>query len=305
MTTSDGGRTTTSKCSTRAFGAIVLLVVSTCSSVFAQGPGSAETASAQTGHVAALAFDVVSVKRHQPGDREARMQSLPDGIRLLNVPLLDVIREAYGLTFDGQVLGAPDWMKTERFDIEEKVAPADVEAFKKLTLDQIRPMARPMLASRFKLEVHQDTRTMPVYALVPASGGLKMKEATPGDAYPNGIKGADGVGRPGVMAMRREMLPSGARVSELTGQGVTMERLVKSLSQPELGRMIVDKTGLAGTYDFKLSWTPETLSTDTSPDSANPTLFTAVQEQLGLKLQTEKDPVPVIVIEHVEMPSEN
>jgi uncharacterized protein (TIGR03435 family) len=253
-----------------------------------------------------LAFDVVSVKRHQPGDREGRMQTLPDGIRLVNVPLLDVIREAYGLTFNGQVEGAPEWMKSERFDIEEKVAPGDVEAFKKLTLDQVRPMARPMLASRFKLAVHEDTRTLPVYALVVASGRPKMKEATPGDTYPNGMKGADGgVGRPGVMGMHRETLPSGARISELTGQGVTMDRLAKTLSQPEVGRMIVDKTGLTGKYDLKLAWTPETLSTDAPSDSANPTLFTAVQEQLGLKLQPEKDPVPVIVIEHVEMPSEN
>jgi uncharacterized protein (TIGR03435 family) len=233
------------------------------------------------------------------------MQTLPDGIRLVNVPLLDVIREAYGLTFNGQVEGAPEWMKSERFDIEEKVAPGDVEAFKKLTLDQVRPMARPMLASRFKLAVHEDTRTLPVYALVVASGRPKMKEATPDDTYPNGIKGADGVGRPGVMGMHRETLPSGARISELTGQGVTMDRLAKTLSQPEVGRMIVDKTGLTGKYDLKLAWTPETLSTDAPSDSANPTLFTAVQEQLGLKLQPEKDPVPVIVIEHVEMPSEN
>jgi uncharacterized protein (TIGR03435 family) len=288
--------------------AVVLAILSPVAVplAFGSGPGQAVSPPTQSAAGTTLAFDVVSVKRHQPGDRKSTMQSLPDGIRLVNVPLLDVIREAYGLTFNGQVVGAPDWMTSERFDIEEKVAPADVEAFKKLELDQIRPMARPMLASRFKLVAHEDTRTLPVYALVKASGGLKMKESTPGDTYPNGIKGADGVGRIGVMGMHRETLPSGTRLSELTGQGVTTDRLAKTLSQPELGRMIVDKTGLTGKYDFKLAWTPETLSTDTTPaDSASPSLFTAVQEQLGLKLQPEKDPVPVIIIDHVEMPSEN
>jgi len=275
-----------------------------CGRFYAQDSGPA-AASAQTDTRTAMTFDIVSVKRHLPGDREAKMQTLPDGIRLVNVPLLDVIREAYGLTSNGQVVSAPPWMASERFDIEEKVAPAEVDAFKKLSPDQVRLMARPMLASRFKLVAHQDTKILPVYALVIAPAGLKMKPSTPGDTYPNGIKGADGVGRPGVVATHREMLPNGERLIELVGQGVSTDRLIKSLSQPELGRMVVDKTGLTGTYDFKLSWTPETLSADVTQNSTNPTLFTAVQQQLGLKLQPEKDSVPVIVIEHVEMPSDN
>jgi uncharacterized protein (TIGR03435 family) len=152
-----------------------------------------------------------------------------------------------------------------------------------------------------------ETKQLPVYELVVAKGEPKIKEATPGDTYANGIKGPDGVGRGGMMRMGP---------GQLTAQAVPMTSLANMLSQ-QLHRTVLDKTGLTGKYDIQLNWTPDQgpdpmfnghdggHSSDTAQDFSGPTIFTALQEQLGLKLQSAKGPVETIVIDHVEMPSEN
>jgi uncharacterized protein (TIGR03435 family) len=169
-------------------------------------------------------------------------------------------------------------------------------------------MLRPALADRFKLKVHTETKQLPVYKIVLAKGGSKLKEATAGDTYANGIKGPDGVGRPGMMRFGP---------GQLTAQAVPMTSLTNMLSQ-QLHRTVLDKTGLTGKYDLELNWTPDQGADpmfkgpegspqrgDAAPDSSGPSIFTALQEQLGLKLQSAKGPVETLVIDHVEMPSEN
>ncbi|HEV2646697.1 MAG TPA: TIGR03435 family protein [Acidobacteriaceae bacterium] len=256
---------------------------------------------------APMAFDVVSVKPHSGSDSGNRMQTMPDGIRLLNISLEQFICQAYGLDFDAQLVGAPDWTRTQHFDIVAKVAGADAAAFQKLKFEQIRPMALPILADRFKFAAHMETRPLPVYALILANGGSKLRQATPGDGYSGGIKGADGIGHPNVIGVHTVNNPDQTVTREMTAQAVTISRLVTMLSQLGQDRLVIDKTGLGGTYDFKLTWTTDKSAAPGAglADGSGPSIFTALQEQLGLKLHPEKDSVPVLVVDHVEKLSDN
>jgi uncharacterized protein (TIGR03435 family) len=256
------------------------------------------TAQQQSSDAPLPAFDIVSIKQHDPRDLKGVAKSTPDGLHLINILLGDIIREAYSVHFNGQIADAPAWLRSTRFDIEAKVAEADLPAFHHLTHDQLRLMVRSILTDRFSLKLHHETKPMPVYALTVAKNGLKMKQATPGDTYPNGFKGGDGVIRSNSMAIRRES----AGENQIRAQGITITRLVDALSEGEQDRMVIDRTGLTEKYDFSLTWTQ---NQNSSTDTDSPSLFAAVEEQLGLKLEATKTPVDTIVIDHIEMPSSN
>ncbi|MCU1248977.1 MAG: hypothetical protein JWQ49_2006 [Edaphobacter sp.] len=260
-----------------------------------------------TADVKLPAFDVVSVKPNKSDNNMVRIMAKPDGYAASNVSLKMLIQAAYGIRED-LVSGAPSWADSARFDIDAKVAGSDVDALKKLSPEQRRLILQPLLADRFKLKIHTETKQLPLYELVVAKGGSKLKEATAGDTYANGIKGPDGVGRGGLMRVGH---------GQLTAQAVPMTSLSNMLSQ-QLHRTVIDKTGLTGKYDLDLTWTPDQGSDpmfrgpegspqrgDAAPDSSGPSIFTALQEQLGLRLQSAKGPVETLVIDHVEMPSEN
>lgn len=184
------------------------------------------------------------------------------------------------------------------FDIEAKADSSVNDQLQKLGRDQRRVqmqgMFQQLLAERFKMSVHWETRDLPVYALAVTKKGpnLQVSKQPEGDT-----KISSGTG-------------------QFTAQGVTLAELTRALTQTlskELGRVVVDKTGITGRYDVTLKWTPETGATPVdsgtsgaapTPDSG-PSIFTAIQEQLGLKLESSKGPVQVLVIDHVEMPSEN
>jgi bla regulator protein blaR1 len=255
------------------------------------------------------AIEVASIKPNKSGTGMTMLRTTPVGFSASNVSLKALIQQAYGVE-ENQILGAPSWLGSERYDMEAKVASSDTDALHDLNPDQRRLMLQPLLADRFQLKVHTELRDLPVLALVVAKGGPKLHEAKPGDTYPNGLKGFDGEGGSGMMLMRP---------GQLTAQGLDFSSVAKLLSQ-QLGRTVQDKTGLTGKYDFTLQWKPDrdpspmpgapqpgqqgpgaTLSTDSSEAS----IFTAVQEQLGLKLESRKAPVEVLVIDHVEAPSEN
>jgi uncharacterized protein (TIGR03435 family) len=249
-----------------------------------------------------IQFDVVSVKLHNPDNQESRMKLTPDGVRLSNLPVQDLIVQTYGLVLSDQIVGLPNWANSQRFDIEAKVASSDVAAFRKLTLDQVRSMARPILTDRFKLASHEERRVLPLYALVVAKDGSKLTPST--------LSGQDGdaggTTRAGVIQMRHAASANGRTVgvNELTARGVSMDRLASTLSQQGLGRVVLDNTALTGRFDFKLSWASDSVAAGTdAPDTSGPSIFTAVSEQLGLKLEPQKGPVPVLVIDHIEAPS--
>lgn len=255
-------------------------------------------------------FSVASIKPDKSGSMGVRIMFGPDNFTATNIPLKMVIREAFDVN-DDQVTGEPGWIDSDRYDIDAKVDSSDVAAMKDLSFDQRKAMVRALLVERFGLKYHQETRDLPVYALVVAKGGPKLHEAKPGDTYPNGFKGPDGkAGGAGLMSFNAQ--------GQLTAQGIELSGLVRILSQ-QTGRTVLDKTGLTGKYDFTLQMPPmhgpmpmphaagagPPGADDSADDNSGPSIFTALQDQMGLKLESQKAPLPVFVIDHIEQPSEN
>jgi bla regulator protein blaR1 len=242
-----------------------------------------------------LEFEVVSIKPNKSGDNRAGFLLSKGGLSLSNVPVQMLLREAFNVN-DERIFGSPNWAKSDRFDVEAKVSEADLSKLDSLSPRQRTKMLLPLLQDRINLKYHHETREMPVYSVVVAKGGLKLKESTvPSNEARGGIR----MNGPG----------------DFEGMNVTLALLCHVLSeQPELAHSIIDKTGLAGNYDFHLQWRPEIAGQSGSDansvgapvsDANKPGLFTALQEELGLKLEPQKGPVDVIVIDHIEAPSPN
>ena len=250
-----------------------------------------------------LAFDVVSIRRSRPEAGPA-MGISPidsDSIIVRNATPRLILGEAYDLRLLGLrdlILGLPSWADSETYDIDAKVAASDLPAFHKLLPMQRDPMLQSVLADRFHLVGHFETRTLPAYALVIAKGGPKLTEVKPA-TLPDGREDPGGIS-PGH--------------DQITATGATMQPLAPHPLLLMLGRPVVDRTGLTGHYSFTLRCAPTYamrpvingqvpgLSAD---EEALPDLFTAVQEQLGLKQEPVKAPVEVLVVDHIERPTEN
>jgi len=242
-------------------------------------------------------YAVATIKPSKSVDRIMLMFK-PDGVSMTGVPLQMMLRSAFDVE-DDRIVGAPEWVKSEHFDVEAKVDPADAPKLEKLKRNERFMMLQPLLEERFGLKFHHETRELPVYTLVVARGGPKLKQSAPDDPTEKGPK-------KGRMTMMNAM-------GSIDANGSSMENLSHILSS-QLGRTVVDKTGLTGNYDYTLKWIPDnvpapppgaTAGGDSAADTSGPSLFTAVQEQLGLKLESEKAPVDVIVIDRVEQPSAN
>jgi uncharacterized protein (TIGR03435 family) len=214
----------------------------------------------------------------------------PGGRLTATITVKTLIERAYGVRSDfHQLVGAPAWVDDAKYDI---VAKADeLEDISKLSPDQEdayikrqNQRVQSLLADRFQLKFHSEVRQLPVFALVVAKGGPKLQAAKAGQA--SGFY----AGHPG----------------RLNCAGVSMSELADDLPEDGVSRVVLDKTGLTGRYDFKLRWTPDDTPADAAaPDSGEGSIFTALQEQVGLKLEPQKGPVEVLVIDHIERPSEN
>jgi bla regulator protein blaR1 len=236
-----------------------------------------------------LTFEVASIKPASPNARGTVLRFMPGGgLTMTNLPLREMITFAYDVR-DFQVSGGPGWVGTERFDVTAKAERAAADGPDdpaKMTGDQLKTVqaktaerTRALLADRFQLIVHKETKEQPIYALVPAKYGSKLREAK----------------EPGP-----RLMTNGRRMQ---GSAVSIEMLTQVLSS-QMERPVVDKTGLTGKYDFVLEWTPDMgAAGDSGP--VGPTIFTALQEQLGLRLESPKGPVQNIVIDRAEKPSEN
>lgn len=259
-------------------------------------------------------YDVVSVKPSKPGNRDSILMSMaptPDGFSATNVTLQTLIASAYGIEED-QIAHAPDWLDTDRFDVGAKMDGSVMDQLQKLTIDDQRltrqRMLQALLADRFKLTIHRETKALPAYSLVIAKHGSKLKEAKSGDTYPNGFVTPAGRGGAGGMIQS-----TSAAGYNFIAQGIPLSTFVAWLSV-QLHRPVLDKTGLTGNYDVMLNYSldfnePRAPSGGASlppaPDTAFPPLLTAVQEQLGLKLESGKGGGETIVIDHVQKPSGN
>jgi bla regulator protein BlaR1 len=278
-------------------------------------PGRAE---AQTENAAAITtgFEVATIKPtaitpDKSGSPMVKLLSRPDSYSGVNVALQTLIRDAYGVG-DYQISGAPDWLNLEKYDIEVKVDSSVAEGLRKLSMEQglleRNRMLQALLAERLKLTLHRETKELSIYELAVAPDGPKLQESKPGDAYPN----TSPDGRGGARWMQ-------FGPGQLTGQGVPVGDLANYLSR-RLGRTVLDKTRLTGKYNFTLQ-TPSVgnlapfdkrtaerqQGTDSAslPELSDDSILTAIQEQLGLKLEPAIGQVEVLVIDHVERPSEN
>ena len=187
----------------------------------------------------------------------------------------------------------PSWTKSERYDVEAKVDYEDVPKWKALSLTQKSLALQPLLVKRFNLQFHHETRERPTYSLVVAKNGPKLHKAQHVETNPNGTGSPDGTGdrdestvTPGKIILKRSSLSVLANLPSSQG----------------LSHAVVDKTGLTDIYDITLRWSPDDIG---SSDASLSSLFTALQEQLGLKLEYIKNQIDVIVIDDVEKPSAN
>jgi uncharacterized protein (TIGR03435 family) len=240
-------------------------------------------------------FDVASVKENKNDSHIMRWMYTADGIRITNLSLSNLIADAYNIR-QYLISGGPSWVNSAGFDLDAKVDATDVETYKKLSPAQHRLMLQKLLADRFHLAAHIETKTLPVYDLVVAGSGSRLKASAPdppppADANPSDPPKPKGMIRMGAGRLELQDMPLGAFIEQL-GYAVN--------------RTVINKTGLTGKYDLSLKWTPDDQEpADSSPDNQAPHLFTALQEQLGLKLEPSKGPVDTLVIDHVEMPTEN
>ncbi|HWF11479.1 MAG TPA: TIGR03435 family protein [Bryobacteraceae bacterium] len=220
-------------------------------------------------------FDAASVKASDGRSERSSVRFAPGLLTISNAPLRKCIALAYDIQEDREdAISAPDWLRDARFDILAKFPPNTSEV-------QARAMFQNLLAERFQLKVHRESRELTVYALTVDKSGSKLIESAP-----------EKQGTIGLSAER------------LTGRGVPVQALADRLASAafQLGRPVVDRTGLIGTFDFTLEWKPES-GADGYPE---PSLFTAIQEQLGLKLEKQKGTVEVLVVDSaLRKPIEN
>jgi uncharacterized protein (TIGR03435 family) len=236
---------------------------------------SAASAAGQT-------FAVATIKPSQGKAGDSGLSASPGTLTIRNLPLRMIIGAAYGIA-EYQIAGPP-WLKEQRFDI---VAKTDAPVANQ---EEILPLLRPLLAERFRLAMHQETRELPAYILLVARNGPKMETAdSPGAAIP----------------FKKANKSNGTRVRS---PNLTMPQLADILSR-RLGQPVRDMTGLSGGYRVTLEWAADEKVSKpgrtkkpgkTKRDSDLPTIFTALQNQLGLRLDSRKAPVDIFVIDHVE-----
>jgi uncharacterized protein (TIGR03435 family) len=265
---------------------------------------------------ATLRFEVASIRQNASHPSLMMVRTHAGGLTAENAPLRLLMQNAYGLQAF-QISGGPGWIQSDGYDIEAK-------AGGKASHDQVLLMLRSLLEDRFQLKLHRETRQLPVYALTVPKSGLKLKAPKDGSCVPvdpnadlpplRAAPGQPAPGRPcGRVGVSGESF--GVRIE---GGAVAMPEFTRMLAMV-LGRPLIDRTGFAGTFDVRLDFTPDEAAaglprsagagdpggTPAADAAGPPPIFVAIQEQLGLRLEATKGPVEVLVIDHVERPSEN
>ena len=216
-------------------------------------------------------FEVASIRSGKPGTNPSLFQAENGALRVANYSVRLLVQMAWNVR-EFQVLDIPDWATSVGFDISAKGNPAATDS-------QLRAMIQALLADRFQLQAHSETRELPIYALVVDRKGHKLSPGT--DPSPPGLNSGPGY---------------------VVAQKVSLLNLARVLAS-RVDRPIVDRTGLMGRFDFALEWAPDQIGNAVAPDTSAPSLFTAIQEQLGLKLEATRGPVDVLVIDSVERPT--
>jgi uncharacterized protein (TIGR03435 family) len=279
----------------------------------AQSPTQDKSADKST-----LQYDVASIKRFIPGgplilNGFHPFVETPDGLVVRTATVKMLILRAYGVDAY-QMTGGPDWLNSERYDIDAKFDGATADDLQKLSPnDRIlarQRMLQTILSERFNLTIHRDTKELQVYSLVVAKNGPKVKEVKLDDVDPSEPKTGPAPGS--------AQMTSGGGGGQMRGFASSLANLTSMLTN-YLRRPVIDRTGLTGIYDYTLRWTSDDGQSQSSSSiqggsptglpstdpSGGAALLTAIQEQLGLKLESAKSPIELIVIDHVERPSGN
>jgi len=257
------------------------------------------------------AFDVAAIRPNNSGSGREHIWHNDNSWRVENLALRDLIRRAWGAASNSQVIGGSDPLFSQRFDINAKISDANTARLAMLSSAesnrQVNLMLQSLLTDRFNLKVHIETKELPAFALVIAKSGAKFH---PSLAVPSAIPG-----KPPEPHTSFTVRASGSSKEVEVTNHTLQSTLVMILGlQPETeGRPVLDETDMTGTYDFNLKWTTESLvagakpgdNSTTDPSSEGLSLFTALEDQLGLKLESEKAHVEVLVVDHVEPPSAN
>jgi uncharacterized protein (TIGR03435 family) len=250
-------------------------------------------------------FEVASVRLAANAQGKSLLQAVPGRLLMTNLTPQRLILIAYGVQ-DYQLSGGPQWLNSEHYDIQ---ATADSNA----TVQQMEgPMLQVLLEKRFQMTIHRETRQLPVYELVVGKRDVGLQQSKEGSCTPYSQDSPPPAipAKPQTMFCGFHLTVDGLNRT-LDGKGVTMAMLAANLSRTynsSLGRNVLDATGLTGTFDMNLNWSIDPLApSETAPpqDRTGPSLFTALPEQLGLKLESAKGPVEVLVIDHIEKPSAN
>jgi uncharacterized protein (TIGR03435 family) len=216
-------------------------------------------------------FDVVSIHPNHTGEQSYSIRTPPGGrFTARNITVRALVEYALDLK-DFQIVNLPGWCDSERYDIEAKASVQDV-----IDPEGLRPLIRKLLESRFHFAAHRDTKELPLYSLTALKGAAKLhpNSGTPGHSSDWGR-------------------------DHINATAVTVAEFGRLL-EAQLDRVVEDDAGIQGVFDFRLKWVPEQ-----SGDISGPSLFTAIQEQYGLKLESKKGPVAVTVVDRLERPSEN
>jgi uncharacterized protein (TIGR03435 family) len=264
-------------------------------------PSSLPPASSSAVAMPPLLFEVAAIRQNKSGSGSSHSDTSNGRFTATNVSLRSLMQyEAYDIP-GNRILGAPKWIDSTRFDIEAKMDDSLADHLRTLAEDQRRILTKALfqqlLADRFKLAVHWETRELPIYALKAGNKGDKLQPTKDLTAGPSTSSHGSRSG------------------SQLDAKDVTLPELAQALTRllsRELGRDIIDQTGIEGRYDLTLNWTsdsgpasvPGVADGEASTD-LGPSIFTAIREQLGLKLEPAKGSVRVLVIDHAEMPSDN
>jgi uncharacterized protein (TIGR03435 family) len=243
-----------------------------------------------------LRFDAASIKVNDRGENQppgADFAAEPGGrLHVRNNGIQNVIRNAYGVRQRFLLIGGPDWIDSDHYDIEAR-------AEGNPTRDQMMNMVQSLLEERFKLKVHSETREVPVYVMTVAKGGPKLTAFTEGSCItrdPNNPPPPLAPGQPRRDGCGNNQISGGRWIASKVDIG-SVTGAISIIVQ----RKVIDKTGLTGLFNVRMELPPNPLNaTDTSPS-----IFTLLEEQLGLKLESSKGPADVLVIDHIERPTEN
>lgn len=239
-----------------------------------------QTVASASGAHASPRFQVATIKPSTP--EESRLMQIRGNRFVTNgTSVVDLLKYACGLQ-EEEIVGGPNWLKTAKFDLV-----ADPETQVRPSSDEYKMMVQNLLADRLHLVAHRETKVLPVFEIVPARSGPKLKPS----------RGPVG----GIPAV-------GHAQGELAVVNATLPDIAKFLQRFVTDRPVVDETGISGRYDVTLRWTPDETLADhqgAGLSESYPGFFTAIQEQIGLKLEASKRPVQVLVIDHIDLPSEN